>query len=49
MLIIALSQKIAQNHAVCISQAALTQWRNICRTDAELTQSGYESTYDGAY
>ena len=34
--------KIAQNHAVCISQAALTQWRNICRTDAELTQSGYE-------
>ena len=47
MLIIALSQKSAQNHAVCISQAALTQWRNICRTDAELTQSGYEPY--GAY
>ena len=39
--------KSAQNRAVYISQGAMTQWRNICRTHAELTQSGYESY--GAY
>jgi hypothetical protein len=47
VLIIGSSQKSAQNRAVYISQAAMTQWRNICRIHAELTQSGYESY--GAY
>jgi len=47
VLIIGPSQKSAQNRAAYISQAAMTQWRNICRIHAELTQSGYESY--GAY